>query len=233
MQGYFAKLVDGVYHCLWFNTRQQKHYFLIISIMVNRLPSWVFIAFGLLILGAAQLPLVRVILGIEERISIPFLTMVMLLIAGLMCALTGMLLLVKRQPNLELPNVNSIEPRSDEKSISALMHLSGLLLFTGIPLLNFLLLYWLWVRKRESSAWLDLHGKECACFQIAIYLYILMSLFVSIIGIGLFLLMILFFYLAIASIIGAIMAAQGKVLRYPANISIIDRGMEQHPHHTI
>jgi len=195
--------------------------------MVNRLPSWVFIAFGLVILGAAQLPLVRVILGIEERISMPFLTMIMLMIAGLMCALTGMLLLVKRQPNAELPSsIDSIKPKSEERSIAILLHLSGLLLFTGIPLINFLVLYWLWIKTRENSAWLDLHGRECACFQVAIYLYILMSLFVSIIGIGLFLLMILFFYLAIASIIGAVLAGQGRLLRYPANISIIDRGVD-------
>jgi len=63
--------------------------------MVSRLQSWVFISLSMLLMGFALFPVLRVIVGVDDEFGMQFLTVVMLLIAGLMCGLTGMLLLAR------------------------------------------------------------------------------------------------------------------------------------------
>ena len=117
--------------------------------MVSRLPSWVFIALAMLFMGLALFPILRVAIGIDSQFGIQFFTFVMLLIAGLMCGLTGMLLLVRRQP--DQIGYQGESENSQEKQIIVKMHATGLLLFTGIPLFNFLVCYFLWVKNRHLS----------------------------------------------------------------------------------
>lgn len=195
--------------------------------MASRLPSWVFIALALVLMGFALFPVVRAVLGIDQEIQMQFLTVVMFLIAGLMCGLTGMLLLVRRQPDISWTDssANKIERDSQKQQnqAAALMHTSGLLIFTGIPLANFLVCYFLWLRKRHSSEYLDTHGREVLCQQITLYVYAMMCLFMSLLLIGVFGLLLLLAFHLIATLIASYCAWAGKIFRYPANIAIIDR----------
>lgn len=192
--------------------------------MVNRLPSWIFLAAAMLIMGTALLPILRAILGIDEQIQIQFLTVVTLLIGGLMCGLTAMLLLVRRQPDL------NHGPSSDDDHIrAAQLHVTGLLIFTGIPLANFLACYFLWVKTRARSAYLDFQGREAICFQITIYLYLMMCLFMAYVIIGAFAIPLLLIFHALATITASLYALYGKPFHYPANISIINRQPEKQP----
>lgn len=186
--------------------------------MVNRLPSWIFLSLAMLLMGIAFTPLVRVGLGIDSTVQMSFLTVVSLLIAGLMCGLTAMLLLVKRQPTL-----NSHIGSDENRRSAAQLHATGLLLFTGIPLLNFLVCYYLWVTNRSKSAYLDYQGREAICFQITIYLYLLMCLFMAYVIVGVFAIPLLLLFHLLATIAAILTTLQGKLFRYPANISIIDR----------
>lgn len=186
--------------------------------MVNRLPSWIFLSLAMLLMGLALTPLVRVGLGIDSTVKMPFLTVVSLLIAGLMCGLTAMLLLVKRQPKLK----NYLGDIKNRRS-AAQLHASGLLLFTGIPLLNFLVCYYLWVSNRSKSAYLDYQGREAICFQVTIYLYLLMCLFMAYVIVGAFAIPLLLLFHLLATLAAVIITVRGKQFRYPANISIIDR----------
>lgn len=186
--------------------------------MVNRLPSWLFIGLAMLLMGTALFPVVRVIIGIDERFIMQFWTVIMLLIAGLMCGLTGMLLLARRQPD----SLKYQSQEIDHKTASQ-FHYCGLLLFTGIPLLNFLMCYALWVNNRHRSEFLDYQGREALCFQITIYLYLLLSLFMILAAIGLFTTPLLLLFHLIATVCAIITTAQGKSFRYPANITIIAR----------
>jgi len=186
--------------------------------MVNRLPSWVFIGLAMVLMGIALFPVLRVIIGIDDTFEMQFWSVVMLLIAGIMCGLTGMLLLVRRQPDLK-----QYQSEDNDSQKAAQFHACGLLLFTGIPLLNFLACYALWVKNRHRSEFLDYQGREAICFQITIYLYLLLSLFMVMAVIGLFTTPLLLLFHLIATICAIINTLQTKAFRYPANITIIAR----------
>jgi len=151
-----------------------------------------------------------------------FFTVLMLLIAGLMCGLTGMLLLTKRQPEVQHFTQSNLSP-VELKKISAMMHASGLLIFTGIPLANFLACYFLWLRHRHKSSELERHGREVICQQITVYMYAMMCLFMALIAVGVFGLLLLLAYHLVVTLVAVSMALQGNLFRYPANIAIIDR----------
>ena len=174
----------------------------------------------MLLTGAAQLPLLRALLGIDSEIQMPFLMVISLLIAGLMCGLTAMLLLARRQPELK-----TFVSDNEDTRRAATMHATGLLLLTGVPLANFLVCYFLWVRFRHRSRYLDVHGREAICFQITIYLYLLMCLFMAYVIVGAFAIPLLLLFHLVATLMAVAFTLHGKPFRYPANISIIDRGL--------
>ena len=186
--------------------------------MVNRLQSWVFISLSMLLMGFALFPVLRVIVGVDDEFGMQFLTVVMLLIAGLMCGLTGMLLLARKQPEL-----SSYESQEEDVKVAAKMHACGLLLFTGIPLLNFLVCYFLWVSNRRRSAYLDYQGREAICFQISISLYLLLSLFMVFAAIGVITTPLIILFHFVVTSVAIVMASKGEAFRYPANITIIAR----------
>lgn len=184
----------------------------------------------MLVMGVALFPVLRAILSIDKQIEIQFLTVVSLLVAGLMCGLTAMLLMVKRQPNLknyDTAGSQYSQPENQhslaENSAAMKLHASGLLLFTGIPLANFLVCFYLWVNYRNRSSYLDYQGREAICFQITMYLYLLISLFMVYVIIGIFTTPLLLIFHLIATVLASLYAWQGKAFRYPANITIIAR----------
>ncbi len=183
--------------------------------MVDRLPVWIFLSIAMLFIGTALLPLIRFLLGVDATIGIQFFTVVMLIIGGLMSGLSAMILLVRRQPNLE-----KYSAETDQKNIVPKLHATGLLIFTGIPLANFLVAYWLWIRHRHVCELIDKQGREVLNFQITIYLYLLLALFLVFAIIGIFfivLLLLIQFVLTIAAIYSTI---TGKAFHYPVNIPI-------------
>lgn len=186
--------------------------------MVNRLQSSIFILIALFTMGWGLVPIVRVAFGLDQQLTGSFIWSISFLIGGLMCGLTAMLLMVRRQPLI----TNYLSNKSDHKS-AAKMHASGLLLLSGIPLANFLMCYYLWTRNRAKSEYLDYVGREIICFQISIYLYLLMCLFLAFIIVGALAIPIIVLLHTIATIIGTATALNGKVFIYPANIAIIDR----------
>lgn len=204
--------------------------------MVNRLPSWIFISLALILMGIAMLPIMRIAFGIDETIQIQYFTAIMFLIGGVMCGLTGMLLLTKRQPTLNHHRVDDdagerITKNSSDKIHSsrqaALIHGTGLLIFTGIPLANFLACYFIWIRTRSLSSQLDTHGREAICQQVTLYLYLLVSLFMALLLVGAFAVIALLLLHFGMTVIAIVKATNGSVFRYPGNIAIIDRNIAQ------
>lgn len=169
-------------------------------------------------IGAALMPIVRVGLGIDETFQIQFLTAVGLGMAGLMCGLSAMILMARRQPDL-----TSYANDETDYSKAAQLHATGLLIFTGIPLANFLGCFFLWQRWRHQSEFLDYQGREALCFQIAIYLYLLLALFMVLAIIGVFAIPIILVLHLLATVIAIARSGSGKAFRYPANITIIER----------
>lgn len=185
--------------------------------MAKNLPVWLLLTAALVFLGIALLPLLRVALGIDAQIGLPFLTTVMLLIGGLMSGLSAMILLVRRVPPLSL---DATADHTNTKPVM-LMHASGLLLYTGIPLLNFLVAYWLWVRFRHENPHLNWLGREVLNFQVTIYLYLLLSLFMVFAAIGVVTTPLLLVFHLAATLYAIAKTSAGRAFTYPANIPII------------
>ncbi|MEM7359948.1 MAG: DUF4870 domain-containing protein [Pseudomonadota bacterium] len=189
--------------------------------MVNRLPVWIFLSIALLMIGLALLPLMRVVLGIDEQFAMQFFTVIMLLIGGIMSGLTAMILMVRRQPRLDWSKSEAGEQNDGSQRVVLQMHACGLLLFSGIPLLNFLLAFWLWLKHRHSSQYVDLQGQEVLNYQVSLYLYLLLSLFMVFAGIGLLTTPLLLVLHLIFVVIALVLTSKGKEFKYPINIPII------------
>ena len=184
--------------------------------MVDRLPAWLFLSLALILMGFALLPIPRaIVLGIAPEIR--FIDTVMFSIAGLMCGLSAMILLVRRQGNID-----GYQTSDNDNSQAVKLHTCALLLYSGIPLANFLLCYWLWLRNRHKSEWLDRHGKEVLNFQITIYLYLLLSLFLTFAVIGVFFIPFLLIIHLILTLTAIVKSASGHSFQYPLNIPIIE-----------
>ena len=189
--------------------------------MVNKLSPWLFLSLAVLIMGAALAPIMRAALGIDESIQMSFLWVITLLIGGLMCGLTAMILLIRR-PGVDESPYAEHDAQAWGRYASAL-HLSQLLIFTGIPLLNFLVCYGFWLRWRGASSFVDYQGREALNFQVSIYLYLLMCLFLAYLLVGLFFAFIVLLFAATTALVAAVWAWQGRLFAYPASIAIVAR----------
>ena len=186
--------------------------------MVNRLQSSTFILISLLLMGWGLTPIVRVAFGLDSQLTGSFIWSISFLIGGLMCGLTAMLLMVRRQPLI------THYPSDDrDHSTAVAMHAAGLLILTGIPLANFLMVYYLWTKNRFKSEYLDYVGREIICFQISVYLYLLMALFLAFIIVGALAIPVIVVLHTVATLFAIVAAMNGKVFHYPGNISIIAR----------
>lgn len=189
--------------------------------MVNRLQSWIFILIALAIMGWGMVPIVRFAFGLDDKLTGSYIWSVSFLIGGLMCGLTAMLMMVRKQPTISIYRHNTSEER--DVFNAAKLHATGLLIFTGVPLLNFLVCYFYWVKTRTQSEYLDYQGREAICFQISVYLYLLMCLFMAYIIVGAFVVPLILLFQLIATIAAIYTTLNGKLFSYPANISIISR----------
>lgn len=204
--------------------------------MVNRLQSWIFITLALTTMGWGMVPIVRVLFGLDDKLSGSYIWSLSFIIGGLMCGLTAMLLMVRKQPQIRtyLDDDSGENKHTDKNkstntkriSTAAKLHSTGLLIFTGIPLINFLACYFLWVKTRHKSEYLDYQGREAICFQISIYLYLLMCLFMAYIIIGAFVVPLILLFHLFATLTAIFITLKGELFRYPANISIINRTPE-------
>lgn len=184
--------------------------------MAARLPAWIFLSIALILMAIAQLPLIRAALGIDTHISMPASSMAMFMIGALMSGLTAMILLAGRQPKL-----NHYTNENADKRMVVAIHASGLLLFSGIPFANFLVAYFLWNRFRHDSKGVDQAGIDAINFQITVFLYLLLSLFMIIAILGFFTTPLLLIFYGVCVIIATVQAIRGKLFQYPTNIPII------------
>lgn len=182
---------------------------------------------ALITMGWGMVPIVRVIFGLDDKLAGSYIWSLSFIIGGVMFGLTAMLLMVRKQPKIRTYLNESLgETNQESASAAARLHATGLLIFTGIPLLNFLVCYFLWVKTRHQSEYLDYQGREAICFQISIYLYLLMCLFMAYIIIGAFVVPLILLFHLLATLTAIVVTLNGRQFRYPANISIIRRTPE-------
>ena len=105
-------------------------------------------------------------------------------------------------------------PNGDDRQWAMICHLSALLLYAGIiggivgPLL-------IWLLKRDGKPFVDDQGRETVNFQITIVLALCVAAPLCIILIGIPIVIGLFLFHFIATIVAAIRSSEGVLYRYP------------------
>ena len=93
-------------------------------------------------------------------------------------------------------------------------HLSGLVGYI-IPFGNIVAPLIIWQMKKESSAYIDYHGKEAVNFQIALTIYMVIAALSIIVLIGVVLAPLIGIAGLVLMIMAAIKAKDGEHYRYP------------------
>ena len=103
---------------------------------------------------------------------------------------------------------------SDEKTMAMFCHLSGLVGYI-IPFGNIIAPLIIWQMKKESSAYIDYHGKEALNFQIALTIYIVVAVLLMMVLIGFVLAPVIGIGGLVLMIMASIKAKDGENYRYP------------------
>ncbi|WP_202973475.1 DUF4870 domain-containing protein [Abditibacterium utsteinense] len=116
-------------------------------------------------------------------------------------------------------------PSSEEKNWAMGCHLSSLCGFLGVPFGNILGPLVIWLIKKDSSAFINEHGRESLNFHISLWIYGLVSglLFFTVILIPLMFLLWGAIYIGgvVYSVIAGVKAANGEHYRYPLTLRLI------------
>ena len=122
----------------------------------------------------------------------------------------------------DIPSVRDVSLSSDEKMWAMFCHLSALI---GIFVwgMNFLGPLICWLVKKDSSRFVNAHGKEALNFQLNMLIYFLVSIAIAIVtcGVGIVLPIALGIYSLIMPIIAGVKANGGEMYRYPLTFRMI------------
>jgi uncharacterized protein len=78
-----------------------------------------------------------------------------------------------------------------------------------------------WLSRKDESQWIDINGKASLNFQISLLLYIVLTIPLCFIIIGIPIVIFLGFLKVICIIIGSVKASKGEDFRYPLSIPFI------------
>jgi len=125
---------------------------------------------------------------------------------------------METNPETNSPIVS--EQVNNERQYAMFIHFSQ---FTGliVPLLGWILPLILWQTKKNTSAYIDNHGKIVMNWIISSIIYAIVCGILSLLVIGLFLLIALGICSLVFIIIGAIKANNGETWPYPLSIPFI------------
>lgn len=117
-----------------------------------------------------------------------------------------------------MEQVNQVS--SDERTWALFCHLSAFAGFV-IPFGNIIGPIVVWAIKRDQYPLVDDQGKEAINFQISMFIYYIAAALLVLVLIGIPLLIALFFFKLIMTVVAAIKANEGVRFRYPLNIRFI------------
>ena len=118
-------------------------------------------------------------------------------------------------------SANEVPQSSDERMWAMFCHLSALSGFI-IPFGNVIAPLIIWILKKEEYPLVDDQGKEAINFQISMTIYIIASVILIIIVIGIPLLILLGLFELIVIVIASIKANEGTRYRYPLTSRFLD-----------
>jgi len=105
---------------------------------------------------------------------------------------------------------------SDSKGWAVAAHL---LPWIGLGFLGPLII---WLIKRDEDVFVELHAREALNFQISLIIYLVISVILMLVIIGLFLFPAVVIFGLIVNVIAAIKAANGDWYRYPLIIRFVN-----------
>lgn len=120
--------------------------------------------------------------------------------------------------NIETPIV--AESTNDERQYAMFIHLAQLAGML-VPLLGWILPFILWQTKKNTSAYIDRHGKIVMNWIISSLIYSAISLILCLIFIGIVLITALWICSLIFIIIGGLKANNGETWPYPLSIRFL------------
>jgi uncharacterized Tic20 family protein len=107
-----------------------------------------------------------------------------------------------------------------DRQLAVLMHLSALLGYF-IPLANLLIPLVIWLVKKDESADIDAVGREVINFNLSMLIYALVGFILTFVLIGVLVLLGLWIFGMVVTIIAALRANDGWRYRYPVTIRFL------------
>jgi uncharacterized Tic20 family protein len=107
----------------------------------------------------------------------------------------------------------------DERLFAMLCHLGGFATYF-IPFGNIIVPLIIWLIKRETSSYVDDHGKAALNFQISMTIYVIIAGFLCILLIGIPILFILIILDIVLIIKASVDAYNGRFFKYPLSLRI-------------
>ena len=112
------------------------------------------------------------------------------------------------------------ELTKDEKMWTMFAHLSSILT-SYVLALGFLGPLIIWLIKKDQSKFVDYHGKEALNFQLNMLVYVLISVALICVVVGIVLLIAIGIYVIVMPIIAGLNANSGQYYRYPLIYRVI------------
>lgn len=114
-----------------------------------------------------------------------------------------------------------MEVTKSDKDFGLLVYASS---FAGylIPLGSILGPLIVWLMKRDESAFVDQCGRHCLNFKVSLFIYVVISGVLALVGIGFILLGALAILDVVCTIIALVKASEGKAYQYPLTIKFLN-----------
>lgn len=119
-------------------------------------------------------------------------------------------------PDEPTPAESNDEPSSESRGWAVAAHL---LPFLGLSFVGPLIV---WLIKREDDPFVEEHSREALNFQISVLIYGIISAFLILLIIGIFMLFALAIFAFVAAVVAAVKAANGDDFRYPLTIRLVN-----------
>jgi len=102
-----------------------------------------------------------------------------------------------------------------------LCHLSGLLLFVGIPFGHLLGPLVVWLLKKNEFPFVDEQGKEAMNFQVSMSIYLILPGLLSFVLVGIPFVLFLLVADFVLVVVAAVKISNGESYRYPCTLRLL------------
>jgi uncharacterized Tic20 family protein len=111
---------------------------------------------------------------------------------------------------------------NEERTWGMLAHLSALLGYLILPFGNIIAPLVIWLMKKDQSQFVADQAKESLNFQISLMIYAVIAGVLVLLLIGIFLLVALYIFGLVMTLVGTVKANSGVQYRYPLTIRLIN-----------